>query len=108
MDNHDRRVAYLMQNLGISRPAADRQAMTGYALGTQDRHLTPAQRRRIRHKRGALHEPAPRGPQPRQEAPDEAAPAPPPEISAEQAMRSGWTRMLRVLPPVKRTRIGRI
>lgn len=89
MDNHARRVAYLVQNLGISREAADRQAMTGYALGTQDAHLTPAQRRRIRHKQGSAHAPARRGPSPQVVITDEA----PFTFKAADAMRKMYAAL---------------
>jgi hypothetical protein len=56
MDNYGRRLAYAQQRYGDT---ADTLEMLNASIrdGAEDRMLTPAQRRRVRHKRGSAHRP---------------------------------------------------
>ena len=52
MDAHERRVRYLMRNGGgLSRENAGLLLSVAYRTGSADDLLTPAQRRRLKHKR---------------------------------------------------------
>jgi hypothetical protein len=53
VDNHERRVRYVMARAGVSEPDATLRVHDAYLLGDADTLLlTPRQRRRVRHKRG--------------------------------------------------------
>jgi hypothetical protein len=93
MDSHRRRVNYAVQRYGWLPNEASAVVSDAYQ-GDADLLLTPAQRRRIRHKRAGQPEPAPlggRGTSPAQVIEDELAKF---TFSAPDAMR----RMYAVLP----------
>jgi len=66
MDNHARRVNYVAaKHRDLPREMVHALVTGLYLAGHEDlMNLTPAQRRRIRHKRGQSHAPTPRGPAP--------------------------------------------
>jgi len=51
MDTHERRVGYVLARYPMTFEQADAALWAAYRDGTADELLTPAQRRRIRHKR---------------------------------------------------------
>jgi hypothetical protein len=52
MDNHRRRCEYAAERYGLRLTDAHNLVSAAYQTGTADDLLTPAQRRRVRHKRG--------------------------------------------------------
>jgi hypothetical protein len=63
MDNYERRLGYAQQRYHAGADPlsamilAGQQVSNAITAGTEDGLLTPAQRRRIRHKRGSAHRP---------------------------------------------------
>jgi hypothetical protein len=84
MDNRQRRIAYARERYGLSRAEARMRVDAAISDGTEDRLLTPAQRRRVRHKQGSGHAPPVRGPHPQAVITGEAAPF---TFKAADAMR---------------------
>jgi hypothetical protein len=57
MDNYERRLAYAQQRFSWDAAEAAVIVNDRISIGDEDMLLTPAQRRRVRHKRGSLHRP---------------------------------------------------